>query len=112
MIERRRYKRFTVNGKINGKVCLISDIDIQDISLSGIRFLTNKFISPGMKCNLTLHHKDCQIDLKGTVVRASLSGTKKEGDDFIPIFEVAVHFDPLDETTQKRLSEVLDSLQE
>jgi hypothetical protein len=49
--------------------------------------------------------------LRGTVVRASLSGTKKEGDDFIPIFEVAVHFDSLDESTKKKLSEILDSLQ-
>jgi hypothetical protein len=111
MVERRRYKRFTVNGEINGKVCLISEIDVRDISLSGIRFLTNKFISPGIKCNLNIQFKDRQIELRGTVVRASLSGTKKEGDDFIPIFEVAVHFDSLDESTKKKLSEILDSLQ-
>lgn len=96
---------------INGRVYLSEDIEVKDISLSGIRFYTSKFVSPGMNCTLTLRFRDRSLALKGTVVRALLSGTRREGDDFIPVFDVAMAFEDLGEQTRQDLSEILEEIE-
>ncbi len=111
MTERRRAPRILVNGKIGGRVIYTHFMQVQDISMTGVRFHTDKGVPPGHKCNLTLEYKGNKVSLKGTVVRATLVSMKHSGGEFVPIYEVAVTFDSLSEGTQDSLKSLLQALE-
>ncbi len=91
-MEKRRFQRFNVNGRLRGEVVLSSDVELQDISLGGVKFMTTKRMNPNSKCTFTLNFKGKRIAINATVVRSMLKGTKKVDNDYLPIYEVALEF--------------------
>lgn len=110
MTERRRAPRITVNGRIGGRIVYTHNMQVQDLSITGVRFYTDKGVPPGHRCSLTLEYKGNKVAIKGKVVRSTLVNMKQTGDEFIPIYEVAVSFDPLSEETQRTLNSLLQAL--
>jgi len=108
LTERRRFKRVTVTGELAGNVIYKADIVVQNISLGGICFLTEKRLNPGSKCYIELRKDDrCGFKLTGTVVRATLKKTQKVDDDFKPLYEIAVEFSPLNKSQQEELQRLI-----
>lgn len=111
MTERRRAPRITVNGRIGGIVVYTHNIQVEDISMTGVRFHTDKGIPPGHRCSLTLEYKGNKVRLKGTVVRSTLISMKHVGGEFIPIYEIAISLDVLPENTQNTLKALLQAIE-
>ncbi|NOY65051.1 MAG: PilZ domain-containing protein [Nitrospirae bacterium] len=96
-MERRRFQRFNVNGRIRGEIISSSDVELQDISPGGVRFLTTRRMNPNSNCTFTLNFNGKKISVNATVVRSMLKGTKKVNNDYLPIYEVALEFNNIDE---------------
>ena len=78
MKDRRRYKRHNLDViEITGKMSLADRIKILDISLGGVAIKADKRLNIGKEYIVKLQDKGKTIDVKGTVVRAELSGTEK-----------------------------------
>ncbi len=108
MTERRRFKRITVTGELGGNVIYKADILVLNISLGGICFLTEKRLNPGSKCYIELRRDElCSFKLTGTVVRATLKKTQKVGEDFKPLYEIAVEFTSLTKEQQEELNKLI-----
>ena len=108
MSERRRYKRITVTGEIAGNVIYKTDITVINISLGGICFLTEKRLNPGSKCYIELRKDElCNFRLIGNVVRATLKKTQKIGEDFKPLYEIAVEFTSLSKEQEEELKKLI-----
>ena len=112
MAEKRRYKRVSVDGRIDGKVVLASEIDIIDISLGGIHFTCTKRILTNSKCVINLKHGNRIMAFSGNVVRSIFKGTKTSGTENMPLYEVAMEFTRLSDDRIDFLKALIDSLDE
>ncbi len=109
-MDKRRFPRFEVTGKIEGEVIFSAAIDIRDISRGGVRFKTTRRLNPHSRCTITLNLGEKKIRLKGRVVRSILQGTQHIDSDVVPIYEVAMEFFEMDEQEQKELDRILQEL--
>jgi hypothetical protein len=106
-MERRKAKRFPVEGEVKGRVVLASNCDIRDISASGMRFLLRRRILPGSRVCLDLGRDGRSLNIHARVVRSRIVSTGTSHDDDGPLYEVAVLFDPLENTDQEALAELI-----
>jgi hypothetical protein len=93
MHDKRRYKRFRLNVReINGKMTLVTEVRIIDISMSGVALKVNKRLNIGSDYKLKLEGKKA-ISIRCTVVWCSLIETRKVSqEEMIPIYAVGMQF--------------------
>ena len=86
MREHRGYKRFSVDILgINGKMMFAKEVEIQDISIGGISIRVDRRLNMGSEYTLKVANGKKTIALKGSVVWARISGTRKgKKDEVIP----------------------------
>ena len=94
-VEKRKSERFQVHGDINGRVVLASDVDIQDLSTNGVRFLCSQRVLPRSRIELVIGKGELKINLGGVVVRSTLRGGMSSHPESGPAYEVAATFDSL-----------------
>jgi len=94
MMERRLRKRKVTNGSIEGGIVLVEPAEVHDLSLSGIRFKSVKKLDPNTRQKIAMLHNGRVLQLSGTVVRSSIANFREIEGLSVPIFEVAMHFDP------------------
>lgn len=92
-MERRGSRRVNVDSDVKGRVVLVSDCDISDISITGMRFLARRRILPNSRVNLDITKGGVRLLLAAVVVRAIIVSTGTPTDDEGPLYEVAVAFD-------------------
>lgn len=94
-MERRLRKRKVTNGSIEGGIVLVEPAEVHDLSLSGIRFKSVKKLDPNTRQKIAMLHNGKVLQLSGTVVRSSIANFREIEGLSVPIFEVAMHFDPV-----------------
>ncbi len=110
-MEKRKSVRLKIDGELCGKMVVRTQLDIIDISQTGIRFNCLRRINTNSSCSLTLEKGGISVDLRGLVVRSVLRRTKDVKGAKMPLYEVAVQFDKLDDKTQKNLDRLISILQ-
>ncbi|NOZ24629.1 MAG: PilZ domain-containing protein [Nitrospirae bacterium] len=111
-MERRKFKRFSVQGDVEGNIVLKADIDIIDISLNGMLFLITKNLNTNSRCRINLGIGKTRVSLDGIVIRSSLKDSRQIQCDFLPVYEVAVKFVHLSDKRKSDLQKIIDHLKE
>jgi len=90
----RRQKRYKVDStNIRGTIVFASYLKINDISVGGISFTTEKRLTIGNEYALKLQGKDTQLTVKGTVMWSLLSESIADSiGNVIPIFKTGIQF--------------------
>lgn len=91
-MERRKNKRVPVQGSLSGRMVLAADLDIRDLSLSGIRFVSCERVAPGSRVQLLIHREDLEVRVTCEVVRSSLLDGQTLGSPGPPMYEVGATF--------------------
>jgi hypothetical protein len=110
-MEKRKNIRLKIDGNLFGKMVVRTDLDIIDISLTGIRFYCLRRINTNSTCSLTLEKNGFAVELKGFVVRSVLKRTKDVKGTKMPLYEVALQFETLDDEKKKKLDHLISLLQ-
>ncbi len=98
--ERRRNKRFIVNG-IHGNVLFPSDMEILNISMDGAAIETTKRLDINREYTFKFKYKNAVLNLRGLVVWSILTYREKKGSkEIIPVYRGGIRFtDILNEKT-------------
>ncbi len=109
MKEKRHHKRFTVNVvNIHGKI-QFANADILNISVGGALFQTNKRLNMGRNYLLRLENSGKVVNVQGTIVYSTLSGTLKHNKELIPVYTSGMQFRNL---SDEKMNELADFIQE
>lgn len=111
-MEKRKSVRLKIEGNLCGTMVVRTHLDIIDISQTGIRFNCLRRINTNSTCTLTLEKSGVSVDLRGLVVRSVLRRTKDVKGAKMPLYEVAVHFEKLDDETEKNLDRLISLLKD
>ncbi len=111
-MERRQFKRFSVQGNVEGNIILKADIEIIDISLNGMLFMITKNLNTNSRCRVNLNIGDAKVGLDGSVIRSNLKESRQIQNDFLPVYEVAVKFVRLSDKRKSELQKIIDYLKE
>jgi hypothetical protein len=77
MQEKRKHKRFGGDAaKIRGKMILAKKVDIVDISADGVALKADRRLEMGKEYRIQLEYEGNSLNVKGVVVRSSLSGNE------------------------------------
>lgn len=109
-MENRKYKRVKIHGNISGKMILTSNLDILDLSLSGIRFNSVRRVNINSICKIKIEKDDISINLKGIIVRSTFKNTTIIEGKSIPVYEVAMNFGPLKDEERRSLEYLIRRL--
>lgn len=90
--ESRRSPRFTVYG-IEGTIMFASEVNIIDISMSGIALRADRRLDIGREYTMKLEFDDKTFTIKGTVVWSVLSElTQGPFDEMVPVYKAGLRF--------------------
>jgi Tfp pilus assembly protein PilZ len=94
MQDKRHYKRYRVDlVEINGKMSLADKVEIIDISLGGVALKADRRLNIGKEYMIKLQEKGKALEVRGTVVRAELTGIEQRADgQGVSIFTVGMMF--------------------
>jgi hypothetical protein len=106
-VEKRKSKRVSVSGEVSGRVVLAADLDVLDLSLSGVRFTCCERIVPGSRIKLVIRKGGLQANLEGAVVRSTLKGGGSAEGEGAPLYEVGVSFGGISEKDMLDLEELI-----
>jgi len=106
-VEKRKSERFQVHGDISGRVVLASDVDIQDLSTNGIRFICSQRVLPRSRIELVIGKDELKVNIGGVVVRSTLLGGMSGHPDSGPAYEVAATFDSLGDDHRSALEKLV-----
>ena len=109
-MDNRSALRVEVNGQICGKMILVENLEILDISMTGIRFKCMRRVDMNSPHKIKIEKNDVSVHLRGTIVRASFRGLHQTGEKSQPVYDVAMHFDHLTDDDKKGLSELIKIL--
>ena len=108
-MEKRKFERKKVEGKINGKMILIDKLHIIDLSLNGIRFQCGRRIDMNGIHRLKIEKGGTSLNIRGQVVRSTLSIERRSG-ECLPVYEIAMVFKNLPQETKKSLEEFISHI--
>lgn len=91
-MEKRKSKRVSVSGDVSGRMVLVSDLDIQDLSVTGIRFRCHGRVVPGSKIDLAVVKGGLRVKLPGKTVRSAVKNMSSAVSGGSMGYEVAVSF--------------------
>jgi len=102
--------RIEVNGQILGKMILVENLDILDISATGISFQCMSREDMNSPHRIKIEKNGISVNLRGTIVRASFNGLQQADGKSLPVYEVAMHFDHLTDAEKKCLEKLISIL--
>ncbi len=106
-MDNRAALRVEVNGQIGGKIVLVQSLEIKDISLTGIRFNCAKRVEMNCPYRIKIEKNNISVNLRGTIIRASLIRLPQVDEDGLPVYEVAMHFEKMSEEDKKALEQLI-----
>jgi hypothetical protein len=106
-VEKRKSKRISVSGDVSGRMVLVSDLDIQDLSVTGIRFRCHGRVIPESKINLVVVKDGVQVKLPGKIVRSTLKNLSSAAPGESMGYEVAVAFGTLSPEEKSSLEKLI-----
>lgn len=110
MQERRRYKRFKIEGMgIDGKMLFARNVKILDMSVGGMLVETDKRLNPGSEHILKLRHKDKIIPIKSVVAWCLLGKSERNPKgEVIPIYHAGMEFINVTDETRRRIARFIE----
>jgi c-di-GMP-binding flagellar brake protein YcgR len=107
----RRYKRYKVDVlKISGKMVLAKNVTILNISIGGLALRTDKKLSVGGQCRVTIEGKSTTFTEKGAVVWSFLTETVKDDlGNVIPIYTAGIQFVNLTDEKIREISAFIEA---
>ncbi len=107
MEDKRSHKRFTVEGmEISGKMLFANEVNVLDISTSGISLKADRRLEIGREYSLKLGYADKILALNGVVMWSILNELRKiSADEIAPLYQAGLKF--TDISTDK-LNELID----
>ncbi|MGB9715132.1 MAG: PilZ domain-containing protein [Thermodesulfovibrionales bacterium] len=110
MQERRRYKRFKIEGMgIDGKMLFAKNVKILDMSVGGMLVETDKRLNPGSEHILKLRHKDKIISIKSVVAWCLLGKSERNPKgEVIPIYHAGMEFINLTDETRRKIARFIE----
>lgn len=108
MTNRRRHPRFVVEN-LFGKMVFASQVEILNMSLSGVAVKVDRRLNIGTDYALKLELQDKTCQVKGTVVWSMLSDIRKAGSEDVSFYTAGIRF--ADSLTPS-LAAILDFIQE
>ena len=114
MQERRKYKRFKVEGKgIEGKVIFAKNVKIIDMSVGGMSVETEKRLNPGSKHILKLKYKNKVISIKSIVARCLLGKSQRNlSGEVIPIYNAGLEFIDVPDAMRSEIAKFIEDHRE
>ncbi len=109
-MDKRSALRIEVNGQVCGKMVLVESLEILDISMTGIRFNCMRRVDMNSPHRIKIEQGDILITLKGKIVRSTFRGLQQVDGKNMPVYEVAMHFDPSSEREQQHLEKLISLL--
>ena len=109
-MEKRKSKRVSAQGNLSGRMVLSADLDIRDLSLSGVCFSCCERVAPGSKVQLLIHKESMSVRVECTVVRSSLRDSQSGSSPGSPVYEVGATFGRVDDEAKGRLERIMDLL--
>jgi hypothetical protein len=101
--DKRRSPRFTVES-LQGTMIMASPVEILNLSLGGVAVRATRRFNLGCEYTLKLQSGDHALPLKGLVVWAVLSGSKRENGEVLPQYSAGLRFTDL---MSQRLQELI-----
>jgi c-di-GMP-binding flagellar brake protein YcgR len=114
MIEKRVHPRHIVAGMgIHARTLFNVEVDILDISMSGASIRSTKRLEIGSEYLFKVTQGDNVISVKGTVVRATLTGSRKVSEtETVPVYTAGVEFSEMNTDKAAPLKEFIASKME
>lgn len=109
-MEKRKSKRVAVQGNLNGRMVLAADLDIRDLSLSGISFTCCERVAPGSRVQLLIHKENLSVRVGCTIVRSSLGDGHSGNSPGFPFYEVGATFGTMDDEARRKLERIVNLL--
>ncbi|MEW6366324.1 MAG: PilZ domain-containing protein [Acidobacteriota bacterium] len=105
--ERRKSPRYRV-GKILGSILFRADARVQDVSVAGMKVVTNTQLRVGRPCIVSLGGGRGMLQLSGSVVRCVLRGTQRnEKGESELVYEAGISFQGMSDETAAMLRNFL-----
>jgi len=96
---KRRFPRFTVLGKVGGKIVASFEATLVNLSLGGALVEHSSMVRPGSVSQLMLPFGKGEIQITCRVVRSALNRRESRGQDSAIIYQTGLEFvDPSPET--------------
>jgi hypothetical protein len=89
---------------------LAADLDIRDLSLSGVCFTCCERVAPGSRVQLLIHKENVSVRVECTVVRSSLGDGHRGSPPGSPVYEVGATFESIDDEARGRLERIMNLL--
>ena len=99
-----------VEGNLSGRMVLAADLDIRDLSLSGVCFSCCERVAPGSKVQFLIHKESVSVRVECTIVRSSLRDGQPGSSPGFPVYEVGATFGSVDDEARGRLEEIMGLL--
>jgi len=109
-MDMRSAKRFEVNGQVYGKMVLVESLEIEDISMTGIRFKSVRRVNMNSPHRIRIERGDVSVVLKGTIVRATFKGLQQIEGKSMPVYEVGMHFKSMSDKEMQSLEHLISVL--
>jgi len=92
-MEKRADERFRAGDKYKAKLILAGEVEIKDVSMNGVCIETSQRLNTNNVYRVEILSSGSErITPTGVVIRSFLRGTRKEGDDSLPIYDVGIKF--------------------
>lgn len=106
-MEKRGAHRIQVHGDCSGKMVLVEHVEVCDISETGIRLTCLKRVDMKSRHHIRIAKNDIQLNLKATVTRATMKGTREIDGKTVPVYEVAMQFTDLSDEDRSALKHLI-----
>jgi hypothetical protein len=110
-MEKRKFKRISASSDASGQMLFASDLDIKDLSMSGIRFFCSGRVVPESSIQLVIKIKNLQMKLAGKVVRSTLRNNVLRKGKVVNLYEVAISFKNLNEKERTGLGRIIEAVE-
>lgn len=109
-MEHRRYKRVEISGNISGKMIFVTDLNLLDLSLSGVRFNCFRRVNTNSIYKIKIEKDDLSLTLQGTIVRSIFKGADESNGAYSPTYEVAMDFNKLSDKDTHALEVLINQI--
>lgn len=106
-MEKRKSIRKPVHGDVKGRMVLARNLEIMDLSLSGMRFRCIRKIDMHSIQSVNLGKNNISLKLRGIVVRSTLKSMKADSGKKAPFYEVALNFSKLSDDEKNCLETII-----
>jgi hypothetical protein len=109
-MDKKRAKRLAAGGQVRGRMALVESLEVEDISMTGIRFRSMRRVGMNSRHRIRIKHGDVSIVLKGNIVRSTFKGLQQTDAKNMPVYEVGMHFECMSDEERQSLEKLISIL--